>query len=192
MADHAARRVVEGDAMRRTIQAVVAAAVSAAALGALGSVAAAGGGGGQPGPTGQRCGALRAAVIDTQGAAGSIYRTISYTNAGHARCSLRGFPSVAFVDAQGRQIGATAASSGVAGAAVVLAPGGKTTFVVREINIGLYPGCTDPSTYRPAAGLRVIPPGGGRAQVVAVRGADACTNAAIQQLYVDAVGTVGI
>ena len=44
----------------------------------------------------------------SDGAAGTIYYPIIFTNTGPVRCSLTGYPGVSSVDAQGRQIGAPA------------------------------------------------------------------------------------
>ncbi|OHV34392.1 MULTISPECIES: DUF4232 domain-containing protein [Pseudofrankia] len=197
--------------MRRISRAVVAAAVSASVVCATAVGASADGATGQQpgpqqpgpqqpgpqqsGPPAQKMVAscwsyqLRPAIVGGEGAAGSTYLTISYTNVGRHSCVVKGYPYVAFVNAHGRQLGAPAArTAGTAGRAkaVTLAPGGKATFVVREVHAGIPAGCDTAKTYTPAAGLRIFPPTGGPARFLKLTD-NACLNPSVQQLYVGPV-----
>jgi hypothetical protein len=134
-----------------------------------------------------RAGALRARVLGSQGAAGSVYVTIGFANAGRMPCVLRGHPGVAFVGRFGRQIGAPADWTGGPGRPVRLAPGGGATFVVRYVQAGVQVGCDRPGTYRAAVGLRVYPPGSYHARFVMTPGARACVKRSVRQLSVGPV-----
>jgi hypothetical protein len=128
--------------------------------------------------------ALRPAITGSQGAAGSTYVTITYTNVGHRACSVKGFPTVAFVDRHGRQMGATAVPTGGPARLVILGPGGKAKFVLREVHAGIQKGCTRRGTYAPAAALRITAPGTTHPYFVRVTKTDACLSRSVQQLSV--------
>jgi hypothetical protein len=130
---------------------------------------------------------LRPTLTSTEGAAGSTYRTITYTNIGRWSCVVNGFPAVMFVGPRGRPLGAPAVQTGGPAKAVTLAPGGKAKFVVRAINAGIQTGCQTPSTYTRATGLRIVPPGSGRPTIVPISGANACRSRSVQQLSVGPV-----
>ncbi|MDT3440546.1 MULTISPECIES: DUF4232 domain-containing protein [unclassified Pseudofrankia] len=188
--------------MRRISRAVVAAAVSASVVGATAVGASATGSAGprpvpsmsgppspQPAPSTQRwfppcrSSQLRPAIVGGEGAAGSTYVTLSYTNIGRHRCVVKGYPHVVFVNARGSRIGAPAAWMAGTVKPVTLAPGGKAKFVVREVHAGIPAGCDTAKTYTPAAGLRISPPTGGWPRFVKLAD-NACINPKVQQLYV--------
>lgn len=105
--------------------------------------------------------------LDTQGngAAGSIYYNLKFTNlSGHA-CTLFGYPGVSAVDLGGHQLGSAASRNAAHKPRVVsLANGATATAVLRIAEAGNFP----VSTCRPvtAAGLRVYPPNQTAAKVV--------------------------
>jgi hypothetical protein len=176
--------------MRRISRAVVAAAVSAGVVCATAAGASAGGPTmAQPGTSAKQWGPpcwpyqLRPAIVESEGAAGSTYLTMSYTNVGRFSCTTKGYPRVDFVNAHGRRIGATAARSPGDANPVTIAPGATVTFVVREVHAGIPAGCDTARTYTPAAGLRIMPPGGGPGRLVKLTD-NACVNPSVQQLYV--------
>jgi len=98
--------------------------------------------------------------LDTQGngAAGSIYYNLEFTNLGRGACTLYGYPGVSAVDLSGRQLGSAARRDAVRPAATVtLAAGGSAYTVLRITEAGNYPGSACGMVT--AAGLRVYPPG---------------------------------
>jgi hypothetical protein len=179
---------VKGEAMRKISQSVVAAALSAGVVCAAATGAAAGGPPAQHIPPGHgwmpcTARALHPAVTQTEGAAGSVYWTITYTNSGRRPCVVSGYPTVAFVDRHGRQIGATASHTGGPAKVVTLAPGGKATVTLRQIQAGLQTGCDTPKEYKPAAGLRIVAPRG-LPSYLSAKGTNACVSRSVQQLSV--------
>jgi hypothetical protein len=109
-------------------------------------------------------------------AAGSTYQDLVFTNAGGMPCLIVGFPGVSYVTGDsGQRVGAPAVRSGVAGAALVLAPRQSAYATVQQANTGNY----DPTTCQPTAvrGLRVYPPDNRAAMFVPFsRSTTACAN----------------
>jgi hypothetical protein len=101
--------------------------------------------------------------VDTSladGAAGSTYYPIDFTNTSTAACELAGYPGVSFMttaDGTGRQIGAAAQRNPQFGSTVVrLDPGGEAHAWLQVAQAGNYPASScSPAT---AHGLRVYPP----------------------------------
>ena len=105
--------------------------------------------------------------INTQpnGAAGTIFFTLNFTNlSGHA-CVLRGFPGVSAVNLHGRTVGRAATrDSGQTIKNVTLTNGHTAHAVLGIVDIGaLSPSTCPPTT---AAGLRVFPPNQKAAKVI--------------------------
>ena len=98
------------------------------------------------------------AVDQGNGAAGSIYYPLEFTNlSGHA-CSLHGFPGVSAIDRNGHQLGSPASWSHVsAPKTVVLAAGATAHAVLRwsDIEVTTAPGCHPTFS---AVALRIYPP----------------------------------
>jgi Protein of unknown function (DUF4232) len=104
----------------------------------------------------------------SDGAAGTIYYPIIFTNTGPLRCTLTGYPGVSSVDAQGRQIGAPADRvPPIPQRMVVLAPGGSASAVYGQAQALNYPR----TKCRPvtARALRVYPPNETRSRIIALR-----------------------
>jgi hypothetical protein len=98
----------------------------------------------------------------SEGAAGTMYVAIVFTNRGTTACSLRGYPGVSSVGgADGHQIGAPAGRTPAAGPEVVLRPGAVASAAYGQADALNYPKarCHPVS----ARGLRVYPPGSTRA-----------------------------
>ena len=92
-----------------------------------------------------------------QGAAGTFYSDLNFTNlSGHA-CSLRGHPGVSAIDLGGDgQLGMPAAWPAATLRTVTLANGATATAVLAITDVGVFStGACHPVT---AAGLRVYPP----------------------------------
>ena len=113
------------------------------------------GGGGLP-----RCttGEVSAGVGPAEGAAGSIYRDLVFTNTGPRTCELRGFPGVSYVTGDdGHQVGPAAVMQGERGGQVPIPPGRTAVAPLQLVNVQNFdPGVCQPT---PVRGLRVYPPG---------------------------------
>jgi hypothetical protein len=102
--------------------------------------------------------ALKATIGPGNGAAGSSFFPIAFTNTSGTTCTLYGYPGVSFVTAAGgSQIGAAATrSSSITPALVSLAPGATAHAMLQVVNANNYPPsrCTVVHTHW----LRVYPP----------------------------------
>jgi hypothetical protein len=94
-----------------------------------------------------------------EGAAGSVYQTLDFTNTSGAPCTLYGYPGVSLAAGQpAAQVGAAASRSTTAGPAVVtLKPGATGNALLRITQALNYPSasCAPKTT----SYLRVYPPG---------------------------------
>lgn len=128
---------------------------------------------------------IEAAVPLGGGAAGSRYIDLTFTNTGSAPCSISGYPAVHYVDSAGQQIGASAANaSELSSSGGVLAPGESLTAILRETRAGLY---ADRCQSVAATGYSIQAPGASQALVLNFA-SEACSNPAVSQLTVGAVG----
>ncbi len=126
-----------------------------------------------------RChtGGLAVTVGDPEGAAGSVYRTLTFTNSSGADCTLSGYPGVSLVTgADGAtQVGAAAdrepARQGDA-PVITLSPGDTATADLKITNPGVF---GDRCTATPADALRVYPPDERDSTVVPVDGLTGCS-----------------
>lgn len=108
---------------------------------------------------------LDATLGQGEGAAGSSYYPLIFTNKGDRTCTLEGFPGVSYVTGDsGKQVGGSASWQGEKGPVVTLAPGDKATAQLQEVNVMNFPEsvCQPVST----RGLRVYPPGDTKALFV--------------------------
>jgi Protein of unknown function (DUF4232) len=124
----------------------------------------------EPGGT-PRCttGELRGTLGAGDGAAGSVYRPLLFTNTGSRTCALRGFPGVSYVGGDdGHQIGPAAAEVGDRGGAVTLEPGGQAAATVQFVQVANFDAAVCRPT--PVRGLRVYPPGDTASLFVAADG----------------------
>jgi hypothetical protein len=105
--------------------------------------------------------------INTQsnGAAGTIFYTLNFTNlSGHA-CMLRGFPGVSAVNLHGHMLGKAATrNSGQTIKSVTLTTGHTAHAVLGIVEVGALSPTTCPPTL--AAGLRVFPPNQSASKVI--------------------------
>lgn len=93
------------------------------------------------------------------GTAGSVFYRIEFTNLGSSTCSLFGFPIVAALNLNGKQVGAPATHMpGKKVKAVKIAQGQTATAQLRIVEAGNF----SPNECKPtwAAGLRIGVPGG--------------------------------
>ncbi len=107
-----------------------------------------------------RCATSRLVVwIDTDGngAAGSIFYNLKFTNLSGSKCTLRGFAGVSAVNLSGSQLGSAASRDHTfATRTVTLRNRGTASEVLRIVEAGNFPASTCRQTT--AAGLRVFPP----------------------------------
>ncbi|MGB9186041.1 MAG: DUF4232 domain-containing protein [Solirubrobacteraceae bacterium] len=96
--------------------------------------------------------------IDTNsnGAAGTIFYQLQFTNLSGRRCTLRGYPGVSGVDLRGHRLGAAARRSTNPVRVIALNNGATAKAVLGIVEAGNFP----PATCKPttAAGLRVFAP----------------------------------
>jgi hypothetical protein len=92
-----------------------------------------------------------------EGAAGTVYKELRFTNKGSRTCVIQGFPGVSYVTGEdGQQVGPAASREGAKGPAISLKPG-MTVFAplgFREVR-NYDPAVCQPT---PVRGLRVYPP----------------------------------
>ena len=133
------------------------------------------------------------AVDQGNGAAGSIYYPLQFTNLSQHACAMRGFPGVSAIDRNGHQLGSPASWDHVIPVrTVVLASGATAHTILRysDATVTTAPGCHPVfSTFE----LRVYPPGQYSATHAAF-GLEACSHAGPIYLNVEpilpGVGTI--
>lgn len=128
---------------------------------------------------------LRVSISTDQGAAGSVYYTLGFTNQGKETCSLSGFPEVSLVDGDGNPVGAPAThASEMPGSPATLAPGQSTQAALRVIQPDLY---GDQCHKTSAAGLQVSAPGSQQHLTISSP-LSGCSNTDVTNLSVSQVG----
>jgi Protein of unknown function (DUF4232) len=119
-----------------------------------------GGSGGAGGGAASACATsdLTVKVGTSEGAAGSVYQVLDFTNAGSAPCSLYGYPGVSLAGGSPTaQVGAAATRSAAAAAAVVtLAPGATANALLRVTQAVNYPAAT--CSPKATTVLHIFPP----------------------------------
>jgi hypothetical protein len=126
------------------------------------------------------------AVTQVNGAAGSSYWPLQFTNLSRHSCAMRGFPGVSAVDRNGHQLGSPAGWDHVIPSrTVVLAPGATAHTLLRygDVTVATAPGCHP--TFRTFE-LRIYPPGQYRATYAAFD-LETCSHAGPVYLSVEAV-----
>ena len=107
---------------------------------------------------GCRSAQLNASLGPPEGAAGSVYRVLIFTNTGSQACAMQGFPGVSYVAGDGgRQVGPAAERVGDAGGSVRIAPGATASAQLQLVNVANYDAAVCRPT--PVRGLRIYPPG---------------------------------
>jgi Protein of unknown function (DUF4232) len=126
------------------------------------------------------------ALTQGNGAAGSIFYPLQFTNLSRHACAMRGFPGVSAIDRNGHQLGSPASWDHVIPArTVVLAAGATAHTILRwsDAEVTTAPGCHPVfSTFE----LRVYPPGQRQATYAAF-GLEACSHAGPVYLSVETV-----
>ena len=111
---------------------------------------------------------LKLTVGASQGAAGTMYYPLDFTNESSSACTMYGYPGVSFVTgAHGSQIGPPAArEGGIALALITLAPGAVANATLAVSNVLASTNCKNPVTVN---WLKVYPPDQYSALVVPLR-----------------------
>jgi Protein of unknown function (DUF4232) len=143
------------------------------------------------GPPGCGTTALTATLGRGEGAAGSTYYPIDFTNNSGTACTLYGYPGVSFITAAGHQVGAAATESlAYPRRVVTLDPGETAHAELQIVDAHNYPSatCSPIAVHR----LKVFPPGQTSPLYLSVT-ATACTSASVRLLSVQTVqpGAVG-
>jgi Protein of unknown function (DUF4232) len=115
------------------------------------------------------------AVSQLDGAAGSAFYPLQFTNLGRHACAMRGFPGVSAVNRNGHQLGSPAGWDHTRPVrTVVLAPGATAHSVLRygDVTVATAPGCHPVSSM---VELRVYPPGQRQATYAALS-MEACSH----------------
>ena len=102
-----------------------------------------------------------------QGAAGTFYYALNFTNLSGRACTLRGHPGVSAVGLSSAQVGARARWGNPGNAklrTVKLGNGATATAVLAITDVGVFPAKTCRQVM--AAGLRVYPPGQSASKVI--------------------------
>jgi hypothetical protein len=126
-------------------------------------------------------------VGQSQGAAGSTYQPIIFTNTGSSPCTLYGYPGVSLVAGSPVvQVGAAAdRNTGETPELVTLQPQGTASATLRIVDAQNYP-ASSCGTASPTTGLQIYPPN----QTVPIYVQDAstgCTNSATHLLMISVV-----
>lgn len=121
---------------------------------------------------------LRVTLGPADGAAGSDYRAIRFTNTGRSSCVLRGYPGISVVGkANGTQLGSAAKHGGGTLRDVAIPAGDHRDAQLVSVNIsGGGGGLGSRCHVLPGDGYRVYPPHSRRAFFVRSTGVLACSN----------------
>lgn len=108
-----------------------------------------------------------------EGAAGSTYAPLVFTNKGTRTCELTGFPGVSYVAGDdGHQVGPAAVMSGAHGPEISMAPGRASQAQVQFVQVANFDAAVCKPT--PVRGLRVYAPGETASIFVPMTGATGC------------------
>ena len=118
-----------------------------------------------PATSGCATAALKVQFINKgNGAAGTIFYPIKFTNKGSLPCTLRGYPGLSAVTSAGKQIGNPAVRDGGKVKTVTIKPGKSASAMVGIVHTAFFP----KAKCKPvkATGLRVFPPNQTKAVIV--------------------------
>jgi hypothetical protein len=131
---------------------------------------------GSSGADGNRCNTvdLDVTVGDPDGAAGSVYRQLTFTNSSDRDCTVSGYPGVSLVADGDTQVGAAADREDALGEApvITLSPGDAASADLKISSPGVY---GDQCTETPADALKIYPPDERDSTTVTVDGLTGCT-----------------
>ncbi len=108
--------------------------------------------------------ALKVSLGSPNGTAGTTFYPLKFMNTGKLGCTLRGYPGVSAVTSSGKQIGSPASQISSSYRTITLLAGKSASAPVGIVETGNF----SPSQCAPvtAAGLKVFPPGQGKAVTI--------------------------
>ena len=177
-----------GDIMKKSVRRLAAAGVAVAALGAGSAVwATSSSASAATSNVISKCGAGQLAVwVNAQsenGAAGSEFMNLDFTNTSGTTCNLFGYPGVSAVNANGTQLGSAAARNAAIPARFVnIGPGATAHAVLRYVDVQVTPSCKPQN----ATFLKVFPPSDTGSRL-AFFDLSSCTKAGVGYLQIERV-----
>jgi hypothetical protein len=133
------------------------------------------------------------AVTQGNGAAGSIFYPLQFTNLSRHACAMRGFPGVSAIDRNGRQLGSPAGWDHVVPARTVVLASGATAHTILRWSDATITTTTSCHPVNSTFELRIYPPGQRQATFAAFD-LEACSHAGPVYLDVEpivpGVGTI--
>jgi Protein of unknown function (DUF4232) len=129
---------------------------------------------------------LKLSVNQGDAGAGTVFRSVLFTNTSGSPCIIQGFPGVSYVTGDnGQQVGQPAVRDGAKGAAITLAPGATAAAPVGFRQVGNF----DPAVCKPTPvrGLRIYPPHDTAAMFVPLDGTGCAGDPPGNQLVVKTV-----
>lgn len=134
-----------------------------------------------------KAGTLDVTLVNGDGAAGTVYRYLKFTNTGAAKCVIQGYPGVSYVTGDdGRQVGQAAKRIPPKGPPITLSTGESASVEVGFVNVGNF----DPADCKPTPtrGLRIYPPHDTAAMFVPFKGTGCAGSTPDPQLTVKTAG----
>jgi hypothetical protein len=118
-------------------------------------------------------------ALSPNGAAGTIYYPVEFTNLGSTACTLTGYPGVAAIGSTFHQLGLPASRVGVTVHTITL-NAHQTAFArLGIVEKGVIAGCTNATAF----GLQVYPPNQTAKKIVTNFTFSACTNKVYLHIY---------
>jgi len=118
-------------------------------------------------------------ALSPNGAAGTIYYPVEFTNLGSTTCTLFGFPGVSAINSKGHQLGFAATRVYTPAHAVTLKHGQTAHALLGIAETGLFTSCHVATAF----GLKVYPPGQKVKQFVSGFTFQTCTNQHVLSVY---------
>jgi len=123
-------------------------------------------------------------ALAPQGAAGTIYYPVEFTNIGSTTCTLRGFPGVSAITKTDHQLGPAAGRITTSVRTDTLKPGQTVNALLGIVEPGIIAGCHGATAF----GLKVYPPNQKEREFVGSFTFSACTNKVFLHVYPVAAG----
>jgi hypothetical protein len=129
-----------------------------------------------------RCTAAHTLVwlaLNPNGAAGTIYYPVEFTNLGSTTCTLSGYPGVAALNKAGHQLGPAASRVKITAHTITLKPHQTAHALLGIVSKGIVGGCHNAT----GVGLQVYPPNQKVKRTVSSFTFPACTNKPFLSVY---------
>jgi hypothetical protein len=123
-------------------------------------------------------------ALSPNGAAGTIYYPVEFTNLGSTTCTLSGYPGVAAINGSDHQLGPAATRVGAPAHTITLKPHQTAHAMLGIVEKGIIAGCHTAT----AAGLQVYPPNQKVKQFVGSFTFSACKNKVYLHVFPVAAG----